>query len=366
MAAISAGGNIPPFEVSRNAGQSLQRRIHIALLLVAWGLVCPWTGPAAPAPTRPAARVVVVHDPQALEAFEARPDRVRRMVDRALMRWTETADVAGAWRRLVGTGDVVGIKVHSAPGRIFGTRPAVVEALIAGLLQAGCAPTNIVVWDRYLRDLQQAGFDTLTNRYGVVLAGAADTGYDPEVYYESALLGTLVWGDLEYGQHQPGAGRKSHVTKLLTRRITRLIVVSPMMAHPEAGVAGLLYTLARGSVDNFLRFEGEAARLAQAVPEICALPALSDPLTLCVVDGLLCQYLGGNRGLLHYSSELNEIRVGNDPVALDVLSLREIERQRRILGIAHPPVSRELYENAALLELGVSDPARIEVITLND
>jgi hypothetical protein len=29
-------------------------------------------------------------------------------------------------------------------------------------------------------------------------------------------------------------------------------------------------------------------------------------------------------------------------------------------------VSRELYENAALLELGVSDPARIEVITLND
>lgn len=288
------------------------------------------------------------------------------MVDRAVTRWTGAHDLASAWRSLVTTGDVVGIKVHSSPGPIFGTRPAVVEALVAGLIESGVPSAHIVLWDKYLRDLEKAGFDDLARRHGVQLAGAADAGYDPAVFYESPLLGTLVWGDLEYGQHQPGAGRKSHVTLLLTRRITRLIVVSPMMAHPEAGVTGLLYTLARGSVDNFQRFEGEAARLARAVPEICALPPLADHLALCVVDGLLCQYLGGNRGLLHYSSELNEIRVGRDPVALDVLSLREIERQRRIMGIAHPPVSRELYDNAALLELGVSDPTRIEILTLND
>ena len=311
-------------------------------------------------------RVVVVHDPRAMETYQPNEARVRRMVERALCRLTEKPDVASAWRSLVSTGDVVGVKVYAALGPTFGTRPAVVAALIEGLLAAGVPASNIVVWDKYLDDLRRVGFEELARRYGVELAGAVEAGFDPEVSYESPLLGNLVWGDLEFGQHLPGAGRKSHVTRLLTQRLTRLVVVSPMVAHVEAGVTGVLYTLAMGSVDNFQRFEGEAARLAQAVPEIVALPQLADRLVLCVVDGLLCQYLGGRRGLLHYSTELNEVRVSRDPVALDVLSLRELERQRRMLGIAHPPVNRELYDNAALLELGLSDPERIEVLTLHD
>jgi hypothetical protein len=320
---------------------------------------CRWAAAAELSPPR--ARVIVVHDPRAMETYQPNPVRVRQMLDRALRRWTEQPEAAAAWRTLVSTGDVVGIKVASTLGPTFGTRPAVVAALIEGLLAAGIPATNIVVWDKYLSDLRRAGFDELATRYGVELAGAVESGFDPEVAYDSPLLGTLVWGDLEFGQHLPGAGRKSHVTRLLTQRVTRLIVVSPMVAHVEAGVTGLLYTLAMGSVDNFQRFEGEAARLAQAVPEICALPPLADRLVLCVVDALLCQYLGGNRGLLHYSTVLNELRIGRDPVALDVLSLQELERQRRLMNIAHPPVNRDLYENAALLELGVSDLARIDV-----
>ncbi|MCS7091064.1 MAG: DUF362 domain-containing protein [Limisphaera sp.] len=293
------------------------------------------------------------------------PDRIEAMVERALTRLVDQPTVSAAWRSLVTTGEVIGIKVESKLGPQFGTRLPVVEGLVKSLLAAGWPATNIIIWDRHQADLQRAGFESLALRHGVQLAGSADEGYDPEVFYESPLLGTLLWGDLEYGQHQPGAGRKSYVSRLLTRRLTRIVVVSPLVAHPHAGVMGLLYSLARASVDNFLRFEGEAERLARAVPEICALPVLGDRVVLCVVDALLCQYLGGSRGLLHYSSELNEIRMSRDPVALDILSLRELERQRRVLGIAYPPVSRELYENAALLELGIGDPARIEVITLH-
>lgn len=301
-----------------------------------------------------------------MRTYSPDPNRVRAMVDRALIRLTDQADVRAAWRSLMSTGEVVGIKVEASLGPTFGTRPAVVEALIQGLLTAGWPASNIVVWDRHLRDLERSGFASLAERYGIRLAGTAEAGYDPEVFYESPLLGTLLWGDLEYGQHQPGAGRKSHVSTLLTRQVTRIVLVTPLVAHPEAGVLGQLYSLARASVDNFLRFEGELDRLARAVPEICALPVLGDRIVLGVVDALLCQYLGGNRGLLHYSSELNEIRMSRDPVALDVLSLRELERQRRILGIAHPPVRRDLQDNAALLELGHSDPSRLEVITLHD
>jgi hypothetical protein len=71
---------------------------------------------------------------------------------------------------------------------------------------------------------------------------------------------------------------------------------------------------------------------------------------------------GEQQTLLHYSTPLNELRLGKDPVALDVYSLQELDRQR---AAAHMPARKtkamELYDNAAVLGLGVSDPARIQV-----
>ena len=49
-------------------------------------------------------------------------------------------------------------------------------------------------------------------------------------------------------------------------------------------------------------------------------------------------------------------------VALDVLSAQELERQRDRSSVAYAvKPSMDLYSNAALLELGVSDLKRIEV-----
>ena len=160
-------------------------------------------------------------------------------------------------------------------------------------------------------------------------------------------------------------GRKSYVSRLLSQQqLTKIINITPLLNHPTAGVSGNLYGLAVGSVDNTRRFEGDPARLAQAVPEIYALPALSDRVVLSIVDALLCQYQGSQRAMLHYSTVLNEIRVSRDPVALDVLSLKELDRQRELMDVSAGKVNLELYENAALLELGVSNLQLIDVRTL--
>jgi len=156
-------------------------------------------------------------------------------------------------------------------------------------------------------------------------------------------------------------GRRSFLSKLVSRELTRHISVAPLLNHPVAGVSGNLYSLALGSVDNTARFEADARRLAQAVPEIYALPELSDRAVLHIVDGLLCQYQGGQRPLLHYSTVLNELRFSRDPVALDVLSLQELERQRRASGTPAGATNMELYLNAALLELGVAELGRVDV-----
>ncbi|MCX8089997.1 MAG: DUF362 domain-containing protein [Verrucomicrobiae bacterium] len=327
----------------------------------------------APVPTpesfttfRPSARsrVIVVEDAGATEAFKPRAERVADMLARGLTALTGKPTAREAWLSLVSTQDVVGVRVYSVPGPDAGTRPAVAAAIVRGLLDAGVPATQIVIWDKSERDLRDGGFMALARELGVRVAGSAEAGYDAEHFYEQPLIGTLVWGDLEFGQSGEGVGRRSFVSKLLTRELTRIINVPPLQNHRLAGVAGNLYGLAMASVDNTQRFEREAARLAQAVPEIYALPEVGDRVVLNIVDALLCQYEGGPRGLLHYSTVLNQLRLSRDPVALDVLSLRELERQRRAARAPFVKPNLELYRNAELLELGVSDPDRIDVETL--
>jgi hypothetical protein len=67
---------------------------------------------------------------------------------------------------------------------------------------------------------------------------------------------------------------------------------------------------------------------------------------------------------LHYSAILNQLRFSRDPVALDVLSLQELARQRTLAKMQAVKFESDHYDNAALLELGVSDLKRIDATTL--
>ncbi len=312
----------------------------------------------------PLARVVIVEDRHATDAFRPRPDRVAAMVNRGITNLTSKASAREAWLSLVSTQDIVGIKVYSNPGPNSGTRPAVAGAVMRGLIAAGLPPTNIIVWDRSEPELRTAGFFDLAEELGVRVAASAKAGYDETNYYDTPLMGNLVYGDSEFEKTKGGVGRKSFVSKLVTQQITRIINLTPLLNHNEAGVCGNLYGLALGSADNTMRFEGDPGRLATAVPEIYALPSLGDRVVLNIVDALICQYEGGQSGLLHYSAILNQLRFSRDPVALDMLSIKELDRQRRN---AHAPNVRpnlELYRNAALLELGVSELAKMQIETL--
>jgi hypothetical protein len=308
------------------------------------------------------ARVVQVEHPGATVAYEAQLPAVQDMVRRGMLQWTGKTDLKAAWLSVVSAKDVVGLKVYSLPGANSGTRPALVEAVVQGLLQAGLPASNIVIWDKHLVELRLAGYTALADRYQIRLVGSADAGYDEKVAYTSnPLLGTLVAGDLEFDLHGATSGRNSYVSKLLTSDVTKIISIAPLLNHNLAGVCGHLYSLSLGSVDNTLRFEPTASRLAQAVPEIYALPALGDHVVLNITDALICQYQGEQVSLLHYSTELNQIWISNDPVALDTLAIEELDRERQIRDIESHGDNPDLYQNAALLQLGVSDPAQIKL-----
>lgn len=303
-------------------------------------------------------RVLIIKHPAATQAFTPQPEPIREMVARGILSFSGAANEEEAWSNLVSTQDVLGIKVHSAPGPMSGTRPVLVAKLIESLLKSGAKPQQIVIWDRRYVDLRLAKYDELAQKYGVAVAGALDEGYDEKTFYPTPLLGKMVYGDLEFGKKGEGIGRNSYVSKLLTQRITKIINVTPLLNHNQAGVSGTLYGLAMGSVDNILRFE-ETERLATAVPEIYALPELADRVVLNIVDALICQYRGEERGYLHYSTPLNELWFSKDPVALDALALQVLERNRVDTKI--PKSTLQIYSNAALMDLGVADTNRIRI-----
>ena len=323
--------------------------------------------PLLPVSSGPSARVVIVEDPEATDAFEPRPEKIRQMVDHGITRLTEKSTIVEAWRSIISsngsvpTNEVIGLKVFSSPGPHSGTRPAVVAGVVEGLLAAGVASNHIVIWDRQEVDLRLAGFFDLARRYGIRVAGSAQAGYDEGKFYDTPLIGNLVWGDLEFGKKGEGVGRKSFFSKLLTQQITKIINITPLLNNNYTGVSGNLYSLALGGVDNIVRFESDRERLAGAVPELYARPELSDHVVLNITDALICQYEGSERGLLHYSAALNQLRFSRDPVALDVLSIQELEHQRQLANAAEVKPNLDLYSNAALLELGVCEPKRIRV-----
>lgn len=344
------------------------KRTIIPLIILGSRLTAPVTanGAAAIEPFAPytpgeSARVVVVEAKETIVNLKIDPAAVEQLVHRGIQAWTGRTSPAEAWREIVRTNEVVGIKVFSAPGRMAGTRPSVVEGIIIGLLAAGVPATNIVIWDKRIADLGGAGYFGLAERHGVRIADATTAGWDDQKYYDNPLLGKLVWGDLDFNRQTPAAGRYSYVTRLLTEEIDRLIVVSPMLNHNEAHVAGGLVSLASGSVDNFLRFEGDASRLEIAVPEICALEAVGDRVALYVVDALIAQYEGGQRSLLHYAWPLKQLRFSRDPVALDLLSALELAGLRRTPLPANVRTNFNLFKNAALVRLGIADTNRIVV-----
>lgn len=307
-----------------------------------------------------ASRVVIATDPHATIAFQPQPEKVRALFNRGLLQFSGATTTALAWKNFVGTNDIVGIKVYSAPGPRSGTRPSVVSAVVEGLLDAGIPSSQIIIWDKELVDLRLAGFVDLAERFRIKIAASSTTGYDEKEFYDSPLIGNLVWGDSEFGKKEASAGRKSFVTTLVTREITKIISIAPLLNHNLAGTAGHLCSLVLGSVDNTQRFE-QGERLTTALPEIYALPSLGDKVVLNITDALLCQYQGEQRSLLHYSSALNEIWFSKDPIALDVLAIHELDRQRLAAKVPATKTNWEIYQNAALLELGVSDAKAIRV-----
>jgi hypothetical protein len=127
------------------------------------------------------------------------------------------------------------------------------------------------------------------------------------------------------------------------------------------GLAGCLYNLSLGLVDNTRRFETSGQHGDPMIAEISNMPALRGKLVLNVMDGLLAGYAGGTGFKPQYSWNYGALYFSTDPVAIDSLCIDVLDVRCRE---ARVPLIRPLATHvttATRLGLGQSDPAKIDL-----
>jgi hypothetical protein len=314
-------------------------------------------------------RVVIVTSPKAVRHYEANAAEVARALERGMLALTGKSSPADAWRQFAAPTDIVGLKIAAAGGPSFSTHAALIAAVMDGLTAAGVAAGNIIVWDKSAQVMRSAKFPIESDsaapppndrvRY---LATVPHTGYDEAVFYETNLAGRLQWDDHEFGKTE--LGTRSYYSRIVTQKVTKLICLPVMTDSRDSGLAGSLYTMASGAVDNTRRFAGPPSYFDPAAAEICANPVLKNKWCLTIGDGLLAQYLGGPAFHPQYCWHHAALYLSADPVAVDALMLEQIETVRQHAALQPIGAHAQHIATAAAYGLSQADPTRIENVAL--
>jgi hypothetical protein len=338
----------------------------------------------APQPTPVPARSYVyrVESSNAIADYETNSEIVRRMVDDLVMAATGEPTVASAWGSLVKPSDIVGIKVCTNGAPLFSSHPAVVNAIAAGLAEAGVPRQNIIVWDREERLLKVAGYHARSGGYRLMWS---EGNYDPKAVITSPISGKLIYGDLLFmakapdtlggearGEEDEKAKRKprnlenlsdeSHLSTVLTRVVTKVINVPVLSDNIYCGLSGALFNMTIQNLDNWRRLIQDPISGDPSIPEAYADPRVGDKVVFQVMDGLIALYAGAPMGDANYAVHYGTLFASKDPVAMDAVALQRIDEWRIRAQMEPASKTAKYLQTAFSYGLGNADLSKIEVV----
>jgi uncharacterized protein (DUF362 family) len=340
--------------------------------------------PAAPQPTPVPARSYVyrVENSDAIADYETNSAVVRRMVNDLVMTATGEPTVASAWGSLVKPSDVVGIKVCTNGAPLFSSHPAVVNAIVAGLAEAGVPSQNIVVWDREEHLLKVAGFQARSAGYRLMWS---EGNYDPKAVLTSPISGKLIYGDLLFMAKMPDTLREelkedpvekdkkrprttdnlsdeSHLSSVLSRVVTKVINVPVLSDNVYCGLSGALFNMTIQNLDNWRRLIQDPVNGDPSIPEAYADPRVGDKVVFQVMDGLIALYAGAPIGDANYAVHYGTLYASKDPVAIDAVALQRIDEWRIRAQMGPAAQGAKYLQTAFSYGLGNADLSKIEVV----
>ena len=297
-----------------------------------------------PVGTKGSSRVVIARD-SALYGTSSTPDsaRVAKLLDTAVENFAETADPVAPWKKIVRPNEVVGLKVNTIAGPGLSTHVILVQAICERLKQAGVQPGNIIVWDRWNRELERAGYTISTDSNNVRVMGtdSKDVGYDDS--------------ELSFGV------AKSRLSKLLTRTCDCMINVPILKHHSGAGVTLALKNM-YGVNNNPQSLHDN--NCCPGVADLYMLAPIREKFRFVVADAMTGCFEAGPGFKPQYAWKYNGLMVASDPVAIDYIAWQIIERKRAERGLktladAGTPPKYIAVAADAQHRLGTNDPNRI-------
>jgi uncharacterized protein (DUF362 family) len=288
-------------------------------------------------------RVVIARDAKIRTAgtsFDS--NRLAQLLDHALQSCLNCDSPIEAWKKVVRPNEVVGLKVNCLGGRGNATHPELVDVIVERLRQAGI--TEIVIWDRQNSDLEHARFKIAERGSGLRCFGNDVLGFEDDL----AIFGK--------------AG--SLLCRTLTQVCDAVINLPVLKDHGIAGVTLALKSMF-GAIHNPNKYHSDAGD--PYVADVNSFAPIRQKVRLHICDGLNAQYEGGPSYMPQWMWPFNGVLVSRDPVALDYVGWKIIEKKRAEAGMKPlREVKREptyvLTAADAEHRLGTGDPKRIEQV----
>lgn len=323
-------------------------------------------------------RVAVVKNSSAVKDNAIVEKEVYDMIARSMLELTGEKNLKKAWRKFVGPGEKIGLKVNPVAGKSLSTSHEVVRSVIAQLEESGIKRSQLTIWDRREFELTDVGF-TPENYPGIRIVGTEQMDKDG-LYYgkEGKLYGEHMidrdwyyWADVEgeYDEYtmpyMVNGGKYSYFTKIVTQDLDKIINI-PILKNAGATVTLALKNLAYGAVSNTGRLHAKLWN--ETCAQVCAFAPLRDKVVLNIVDGIKGCFNGGPGANPQFFCDYNTIIAGSDPVAVDRIGYDIVLAKRIAEGLQKEgmPTALEFMLQAEKLSLGVADRTRIdlrEVIT---
>ncbi|UCF32456.1 MAG: DUF362 domain-containing protein [Phycisphaerales bacterium] len=281
----------------------------------------------------PASKVARLHSPHVVRGPTLQARHLREMLAQTLEMLTGKSSTAEAWVEILDHGQVVGLKFNRSGQAALGTSPALAEALIESLLEAGWAPHDIIC------------IEAPPSVEAYYCTKRADPGYDREV--------------TDFGS---GSDRLATVLN----QVDALINIPFLKAHNIAGFTSCLKNLSYGLIKHPARFHANGCH--PFIADICALPAIRGKLKLCLVDALRMVFDRGPEPQSDTVFPAGTLIAGFDPVALDAAGLIFVNELRAGKGLA--PLNKlpigsggmPYLARAHRLGLGIALPQGLQLI----
>jgi len=270
---------------------------------------------------------------------------LRKLLDASMQKLTNASDAAAAWRQLFSPEGRVGIKVNTLG---LSTQPAVVDAIVAGLRQAGVPASKIIIWDRFDVELANAGFKLKKSPDSVRCRG---TDAEP---------GRMARG---YQQQIESNGQiGSFFSRIVAQHVDTLISVPVLKDHNLAGVSLGMKNF-YGAIHNPNKYHEN--NCDPYVVDVVSHRFIGKKWRLTVCDGTRAQYHAGPAKHPGFAWPFGGLVVSDDFVAADAVAADLLDKQRKENGLkslAEEARPAKHIATAGARGLGVADLSKIERI----